>query len=108
MTCFYYLTRPGSEREKIPEVVTSQVDRAFFAEDPLEMTKVVRQVEQPCLGFKILAGGLKCRNEEMVGKAFKFAFEHIKPSDGVMVGIYPKDSDQIGQDAAFVRQFGTL
>ena len=108
MTCFYYLTRPSSERETMPEVVTAQVDRAFFAADPLEMTSVVRQVEQPCLGFKILAGGLKCRNEEMVGKAFKFAFEHIKPSDGVIVGMYPKYSDQVRRNAAFVRQFGTV
>ena len=106
MTCFYYITRPEREKEKMPEVVTAQVDRAFFAADPLEMTTVVRQVEQPCLGFKILAAGRKCRNEEMVGKAFKFAFEHIKPSDGVIVGMYPKYSDQIGQNADFARQFG--
>jgi hypothetical protein len=106
MTCFYYITRPRGEMEKMPEVVTAQVGRAFFASDPLEMTKVVRQVEQPCLGFKILAAGRKCRNEETVGKAFKSAFEHIKPGDGVIVGMYPKYSDQIGQNVAFARQFG--
>lgn len=108
MTCFYYITRPGREMEKMPEVVTAQVGRAFFVSDPLEMTRVVRQVEQPCLGFKILAAGRMCRKEELVEKAFRFAFEHIKASDGVIVGMYPRYSDQIRQNVDFTRQFGAL
>lgn len=108
MTCFYYLTRTPEELEKMPPVVTVQVGYPFFASDPLEMTKVVRQVDQPCLGFKILAAGRMCGRDYKVEAAFKFAFEHLKPTDGVIVGMYPRYHDQISQNAGYTRQFGSL
>jgi len=108
MTCFYYLTRTPEELEKMPPVVTVQVGYPFFASDPLAMTKVVRQVDQPCLGFKILAAGRMCGRDYKVEAAFKFAFEHLKPTDGVIVGMYPRYHDQIRQNAGYTRQFGAL
>ena len=39
-------------------------------------------------------------------EAFKFAFERLKPIDGVIVGMYPRHHDQISENAALVRQFG--
>jgi hypothetical protein len=108
MTCFYYLTRTPEELEKMPPVVTVQVGYSFFASDPLEMTKVVRQVDQPCLGFKILAAGRMCGRDYKVEAAFKFAFEHLKPTDGVIVGMYPRYHNQIRQNAGYTRQFGAL
>jgi hypothetical protein len=108
MACFYYITRTSEELEEMPSVVTVQVGRAFFASDPLEMTKVVQQVHQPCLGFKILAAGRMCYDEQSVAKAFKFAFEHTKPTDGVIVGMYPRYHDQIRQNAQHTREFGAL
>ncbi len=108
MTCFYYLTRTPEELKKMPPVVTVQVGYSFFASDPLEMTKVVRQLDQPCLGFKILAAGRMCGRDYKVEAAFKFAFEHLKPTDGVIVGMYPRYHDQIRQNAGYTRQFGAL
>jgi len=105
MTCFYYLTRTPEELEKMPPVVTLQIGYPFFASDPLEMTKVAQQVDQPCLGFKILAAGRMCDGENKVEVAFKFAFEHLKPTDGVIVGMYPRYGDQIRQNAQYTRQF---
>jgi len=106
MTCFYYLTRTPEELKKMPPVVTVQIGYSFFASDPQEMTKVARQVDQPCLGFKILAAGRMCHKEHLVREAFKFAFEQLKPSDGVIVGMYPRFHDQIRQNAGYTRQFG--
>ncbi len=106
MTCFYYITRTPEEMKKMPAVVTVQIGYPFFASDPLDMIKVVRQVEQPCLGFKILAAGRRCHDKQSVMEAFKFAFEHLKPTDGVIVGMYPRYNDQIGQNAQYTRQFG--
>jgi hypothetical protein len=108
MTCFYYLTRTPEELEKMPPVVTVQVSYPFFASDPMAMTKVVRQVDQPCLGFKILAAGRMCGREQKVEAAFKFAFEHVKTTDGVIVGMYPRYHDQIRQNAQYTRQFAAL
>jgi len=106
MTCFYYITRTPEEMKKMPTVVTVQIGYPFFASDPLDMTKVVRQVEQPCLGFKILAAGRRCHDKQSVMEAFKFAFEHLKSADGVIVGMYPRYHDQISQNAQYTRQFG--
>ncbi len=105
MTCFYYLTRTPEELEKMPPVVTLQAGYPFFASDPLAMTEVGRQVDQPCLGFKILAAGRMCGKAYKVEAAFKFAFEHLKPTDGVIVGMYPRFDDQISQNAGYTRKF---
>jgi hypothetical protein len=107
MTCFYYLTRTPEELEKMPPVVTVEVGYSFFASDPMAMTKVVRQVDQPCLGFKILAAGRMCGREQKVEAAFKFAFEHLKPTDGVIVGMYPRYQDQIRQNTGYTRKFAS-
>jgi hypothetical protein len=108
MTCFYYLTRSPEELEKMPPIVTLQIGYPFFAADPAEMTKVARQVDQPCLGFKILAAGRMCHKGKLVREAFKFAFENLKPGDGVIVGMYPRFENQIQQNAQYTREFGTL
>ncbi len=107
MTCFYYLTRPAEELAKMPPVVTLQIGYPFFASDPATMTTVIRQVDQPCLGFKILGAGRMCAGDRKVEAAFKFAFEHIKSTDGVIVGMYPRYGDQIGDNARYTREFGT-
>ena len=108
MTCFYYLTRTPEELKNMPPVVTVQIGYSFFASDPQEMTKVARQVDQPCLGFKILAAGRMCNKEKRVQEAFKFAFEHLKSRDGVIVGMYPRFGNQIRQNAQHTRQYGAL
>lgn len=107
MCCFYYLTRTPEELEEMPPVVTEQIGYSFFASDPARMTEVMRQVDQPCLGFKILAAGRKCHHEHLVEEAFKFAFEHVKPNDGVLVGMYPRFQNEIRANAAYTRRFGS-
>jgi hypothetical protein len=107
MACFYYLTRTREELEKMPPVVTAQIGYSFFASDPIAMTKVIRQVDKPCLGFKILAAGRMCSKANKVEAAFKFAFEQIKPTDGVIVGMYPRYHDQIRQNAGYTRKFAS-
>jgi hypothetical protein len=107
MTCFYYLTRPKKpgNGEKAPPVVEGpSVGYPFYATDPLAMTQVVRQVKQPCLAFKILAAGRLCATQQVVRKAFQFAFEHLKPSDAIIVGMYPQGFDQVQSNARYTRE----
>jgi len=108
MTCFYFLTRkffhkPG-ERYQEPELL--YIAYPFYRRDPEIMTSVVRQVDQPCLGFKILAAGRKCRTQGTVRDAFRFAFANIKPTDGVIVGMFPRFFDEIAANVRYTRQFG--
>jgi hypothetical protein len=106
MTCFHNLTRSTEELARMPPTDALPKGHGFFASDPAAMTAVARQVRQPCLGFKILAAGRKCDTAQAVQAAFQFAFAHLKPIDGVIVGMYPRYKDQISENAACARQFG--
>jgi len=110
MTCFYFLTRdlvPGAE-EKVAPDPTLQISYAFYKDDPLAMTEVIRKVKQPCLAFKILAGGRACRTDRRIREAFKNAFSWIKPSDGVIVGMFPRYSDEIQFNVQATRDYGKV
>jgi len=69
------------------------------------MTAVMRQVRQPCLGFKVLAAGRKCASEESAREALRWAFGAIKPIDGVIVGMYPRFTDEVGANVRYAREF---
>lgn len=109
MTCFYYITRPATAQaaEQAPrELAGPDVGYKFYADDPARMCAVIRQLSQPCLAFKILGAGRRCANQEMVRAAFEFAFTHIKPSDAVIVGMYPRHFDQVGANAGYTCRLG--
>jgi len=108
MTCFYFLTRKTAAEPAggpAPQK-TLQISYAFYENDPRVMTEVVRQVKKPCLGFKILGAGRLGQSQEMVRQAFRFAFERIKPTDGVIVGMYPRFFDEIRANAQYTREMG--
>ncbi len=108
MTCFYFLTRanvPGA-LEKIPPIQTLEFVYPFLKDDPKGMVQVIRQVKQPCLAFKILGAGRLCANQDSVREAFRFALTNIKPTDAVIVGMYPRFFDEIRANVEYTRQFG--
>jgi hypothetical protein len=104
MTCFYYLTRKMTKPELLPTLPVSGYH--FHKDDPKVMTSVIRQVEQPCLAFKILGAGRLCSSQEDVIAAFKFAFENIKPTDGIIVGMFPWYFDEVSANAQYAIDFG--
>ncbi len=104
MTCFYYVSRPKEEQKKLLGKVV--VDEPFFESDPIEMTDVIRQVKKPCLAFKILAAGRMCSSQESVERAFKYAFDRIKPTDAVIVGMYPRFEDEVVFNAGYALKHG--
>jgi hypothetical protein len=104
MTCFYFLTRKLEKDEPISIIPVGGYN--FFKDDPLVMTKVIRQVKQPCLAFKILGAGRYCSSQEKVRAEFQFAFENIKPTDGIIVGMFPWFFDEIGANVQYAQEFG--
>ncbi|MDD4869705.1 MAG: hypothetical protein PHR77_04030 [Kiritimatiellae bacterium] len=108
MTCFYYITRNKNADTKVPSIATVEISHTFLESDPMAMTSVIRQVKQPCLGFKILAAGRMCASEARVKQAFKFAFDHIKPTDGIIVGMYPRFFDEIRANTQHTRDMGKV
>lgn len=104
MACFYYLTRKMNKPESLPTLPVGAYH--FMKDDPVTMTQVIRQVKQPCLAFKILGAGRLTSSQKEVTAAFKFAFDNIKPGDGIIVGMFPWFFDEIGANAQNAREHG--
>ncbi len=100
--CFYDLARGYKSAPAVDQDAYRQ-DR-FPDSDPARMTKVIRQASKPCLAYKILAASRKCGSDAELRATFKYAFDNIKPTDGVVVGVYQKYKNQVAQDAQVVRE----
>ena len=79
---------------------TPQAGGATRQSDPPRMYAVMRKTAKPCFAFKILAAG-RVANAE---RAFQLAYESIKPTDGVFIGLFPKMKDEIGENAVRVHR----
>lgn len=106
MTCFYNLAH--KEKPEVAVAADPYRNDRFPAEDPPAMTAVMRALEKPCLGFKILAASHNCATPEDTRQAFQFAFDNIKPTDAVVVGMFQKHKNQVAENAAIVKAILTL
>ena len=105
MTCVYERHRSAADLEKLLGHVPVPVGEVYLTSDPPRMFKAIQQTKRPCLAFKILAAGRLSDRPDLVSKAFADTFAAIKPTDGVIVGMYDKFSDQPAENAAYVRRF---
>jgi len=108
MTCVYERHRSEAALKKLLGQAPIPVGEVYLAGDPPRMFKAMRATKRPCLAFKILAAGRLSDHHAWVERAFRETFKAIKPTDGAIVGIYDRYSDQPAQDAEFVRRFGPL
>jgi hypothetical protein len=105
MTCVYRRSRtPAEVRAEFREATMGE---PYFEGDPARMCKMIRQAKKTCFAFKILAAGRNIKGQPAVDQAFRFVFENIKPTDGVIVGMYPRFKDEITQNANLTRRFGS-
>jgi hypothetical protein len=108
MTCIYERHRSAADLEKLLGQAPIPVGEVYLPNDPPRMFKAIRQTKRPCLAFKILAAGRLSERQQWVEQAFRDTIQSIKPSDGVIVGIYDQYSDQPADNAAMVRKFGSV
>jgi hypothetical protein len=102
MTALYYLTRPPAEFEKI--LGQRPLGEIYLPADPPRMFRAIRQCRRPCLAYKVLAAGRLTDTPQQVEQAFRTAYQGIKPSDAIIVGMYPKYADQVKENAELVRR----
>ncbi len=108
MTCFYRVTRTAEELKKEVGMGEVPLGSVYLPGDPARMCEAIRQVKRPCLAFKILAAGRRCERPADVEAAFQFAFQNIKKSDAVIVGMFPRYRDEPAEDSALARRFAPL
>jgi hypothetical protein len=103
MCCLYYLSRPRAEFQQLlgRDLPLGEI---YLPSDPPRMFRVVQSVRKPCLVYKVLAAGRWIGNAAEIRTCFQTALEHIKPSDALIVGMYQQFGDQVGENAAIVRQ----
>ena len=115
MCCVYQWGRTRAELDKVftPEnmptegTIVAQNAEVFVEADPPKMFKFIKQSKKPCLAYKILAAGRKCERPPLIEAAFKTAFENIKPTDAIVVGMYDRLFDHPTENAEFARRFGS-
>ena len=100
MCCLYNLA-PGKKRVAAVEGVDP--DEKFFHTDRDLMTSRLRQLDKPALAFKVFAAGRNCASREAVRQALKYAYDRIKPTDAVVVGVFQKHKDQVAENTEIVR-----
>jgi hypothetical protein len=103
MCCLYYLTRPRQEYQKLlgSELPLGEI---YLPSDPERMFQVIRATKKPCLAYKVLAAGRRVGSAAEVRAAFQKAVDNIKPTDAMIVGMYQKFGDQVGENTALVRE----
>jgi hypothetical protein len=107
MCCLYYLTRPRVEFEAIlgKDLPLGEI---YLPSDPPRMFKVVQAVKKPCLIYKVFAAGRRVSSLTEVRACIKTAMENIKPTDAMILGMYQQHGDQVGENAAIVRELSAV
>jgi hypothetical protein len=102
MCCVYNLSRADRVSSAITGV--SNFGEPFFDEDIPVMYDTIRKIRKPCMAFKILGATRRCGTPGDIRNAFAEAYANIKPTDGVIVGMFPKHTDQIRENCGYVRE----
>ncbi len=101
--CVYNRTRTAEEwKQALHGESLEMPGETYLRSDPPRMYRFMRQTNKPCFAFKILAAGRVA--DSGVEQAFRTAFESIKPSDGVFIGLFPRVKDEVRENAERVRR----
>jgi hypothetical protein len=101
--CVYNRTRTSEEWKKaLNGEIVEMPGEIYLQSDPPRMYRVMRQTRKPCFAFKILAAGRI--PDRGVDQAFRTAFESIKPTDGIYVGMFPRVKDEVKENAERVHR----
>lgn len=104
MVNVYRMTRNHEElMEIMPEAPIGEI---YIPSDLPKACEAIRRSSKTCLAFKVLAAGRTCNTPEQVSQVFEFVLGHIKPTDAMIVGMYPRYTDQIKENADLVRTYG--
>ena len=106
MTCVYRIE--GRTREEAEAVAGRKLEGNpgdfFWDPDREKMLERVRKTTKPCLIFKVYGASRNCATTESKLAALQLAFRYAKPSDAVVIGMFPKYQEQVRENAQLVKQ----
>lgn len=104
--CLYNVTRSAQEwRQVLGGELPEMPSEIYMQSDPPRMLRTLRQTPRPCFAFKLLAAGR--RSDNGVDQAFRTAFEMLKPTDGIFVGMFPRIKDEVRDNVERLRRILT-
>jgi hypothetical protein len=92
MTCLYNLSQGEIFREG----------------DPERMLERVRSTSNPCLIFKVYGASRRCGSPAEMREALRLVARHAKPSDAVVIGMFPKHREQVRENCRLAAEAGLL
>jgi len=101
-TCLYRVSRTADEARS--EFGEATVGETYMERDPERMCRMIRATRKPCLAFKVFGAGRSIDSAESREKAVRFALSNIKPTDAIIVGFYPRYTDQVKENADLFRR----
>jgi len=108
-TCFYNARK--TQRGEQSGFITGKSKKViFYPDDRFLMYEAIKQVKKPVVAFKVFAGGqvfIGKNQDEIPSVAetyLKEAYENIKPTDMIMIGIFQKHKNQIKENTDIVER----
>ena len=88
MLSVYNLMQPDRSHDVNP------TGERFEDSDLPKSYDAIKKLTAPTIALKIMGAGRRCSSQEQVRDVFVEAFSNIKPTDGVLVGMFDKYIDQ--------------
>jgi len=101
-TCLYRVSRTAEDARA--EFGEAPVGETYMEKDPERMCRMIRATRKPCLAFKVFGAGRRIDSAEDRERAVRFALSNIKPTDAIIVGFYPRYTDQVKENTDLVRR----
>ena len=102
MTALYYLEGAREEFER--KFGYPPLGEIYLREHRDRMCRKITSTSKPCIGFKVLAAGRAIGSKDRIREEFAFALNNIKANDILLVGMYQKFNDQLGENAAMIAE----
>ncbi len=101
--CVYNRRRTADEWKKMLNGELLEMPHEIYLQsDPPRMYKVMRQTRKPCFAFKVLAAGRITGTG--IEQAFRTAFDSLKPTDGIYLGMFPRYRDEVRENVEVIQR----
>jgi len=104
MACLYNLSR--KPRESAIVSGREQDAEVFLDADREAMAQRILATDKTGLAFKLLAARRNAATPDDTREAFRWAFDHIKEKDAVVVGVFPKHRNEVAENVDYTLRYG--
>lgn len=102
MTALYNLR--GAREEFDQKFGYAPLGEIYLREHRTQMCEQIQKTSKPCIAFKVLAAGRVIGSKAQIKQEFEFALKNIKSTDAILIGMYQKFNDQVGENAQMVSE----